>query len=419
MPGWGRRLWKKLPKHCMSFKKIVLSNLQKAARLRTVNGEIVVIDSVLPNEAAMGPRNSDFLGFVEKIPTFKYFTMYPMRPGGNAWFSHGYGMTKRQYNESLPGYVKKYPQAKGRIKYLSPNRRYNLKLAYTYFLAETYTLLPFLEKNKIPFVFLLNPGGAFGMNNESSDKMLKEITSSKYCRKVIVNQKVFERYLIRKRICKQQDIIYDFSGSVQFSPADVLPKKIYKRDKPTFDICFVAAKYSPKGVDKGYDLFIDAAKKLSRFRPDVRFHVVGGFDEDEIDVSQLKNKITFYGYMDSDKLPEFYSEMDIYLSPNREGILYEGSSDGFPLSAGAMYCGVCGFNADELKLNTEFGRDEVVIIKTQTNDIVEKVKYYYNNLDELYAISKKGQRKAQHFYDIEAHINNRAELFRKLVEANT
>jgi glycosyltransferase involved in cell wall biosynthesis len=390
-----------------------------ASTKRTVRGDIVVIDSVLPDNNAIGPRNSDLLEFVKQLPSFTYFTMYPMKPGKDAWFSHGYGMPKDKFRRNLQTYVRSHPETKGHIQLLSGNKNYRFNLAYTYFLAETYTLLPFLEKHHIPFVFLLNPGGAFGLNNKSSDDMLHATFSSPCFRKVIVNQKLLQQYLLDKKLCAEGDILYDFSGSVQFKLADVLPKKQFKHDKPTFDICFVAAKYSPKGEDKGYDLFIAVAKRLAKSQPDIRFHVVGGFDEHDIDVSAIQDVVTFYGFMLPHKLPEFYAGMDIYMSPNRPFKLYPGNSDGFPLSAGAMYCGVCGFNADELHMNTEFKPGEVVIIKTQVKDIVEKVQYFYNHLDELYRVSRKGQKRAQAFYDIEQHIQRRITLFKSITAGET
>lgn len=383
----------------------------------SVKENIVVIDSVLPAKNPMGPRNADLIEFIKNLPDFKYYTMYPMKPGKSAWFPHSYGMADATFKENFIEHSKLYPEIKGRVKYLSAKRRYRINLAYTYFLGETYTLLPFLEKNNIPFVFLLNPGGTFGLDNEGSDNMLKEIFASKYFRKVIVNQRHFEKYLISKGLCDKSNVIYDFSGSVQFKKSDVKKKRYYKKDKPTFDICFVAAKYSERGIDKGYDLFIDAAKRLAKVSPDIKFHVVGGFDEHEIDVSEIKDRIKFYGYLPAAKLPEFYSGMDIFLSPNRVSKLHKGNSDGFPLSAGAMYCGVSGFNADELNMNTEFKSDEVVIVKTEVDDIVKKVKHYYKNLDELYMLSKKGQKRAQHFYDTEDHIKGRIKLFNEIVEA--
>ena len=392
------------------------SVLERVLSARLVTDNIVVIDSVLPNKDAIGPRNSDALELSRQLPGFHYYTMYPMKPGVAAWFSHGYGMDENEFKKRLPAYEAKYPEVKGRVRWLSPRKKYHFKLAYTYFLAETYTMLPFLERNNIPFVFLLNPGGAFGIDNESSDNMLRALFASKNFRKVIVNQKLFKEYLLRKKLCRTQDIYYDFSGSVQFRPQDVVAKRYFEQDKSTFDLCFVAAKYSPRGKDKGYDLFIEAAKRLAKRYPDMRFHVVGGFGPDEIDVSDLRKKITFYGYISPDELPAFYAGMDVYVSPNRPFILYEGGSDGFPLSAGAMYCGVCGFDTDELKMNREFKNDEVVIIKPQVADIVQKARHFYEHTDELYKISRKGQKRAQYFYDIERHITERLQLFETIKE---
>ncbi len=386
---------------------------------RVIKDNIVVIDSVLPNRDAVGPRNSDFLEFTRQLPAFRYYTMYPMKPGPKAWFAHGYGMEPKKFAQQLPEYVQKYPEAKGKIRLLSPNKKYTFNVAYTYFLAETYTMLPFLEKNRIPFVFLLNPGGAFGINNESSDAMLRTIFNSPFFRKVIVNQQLFKDYLLKKKLCKVDDIVYDFSGSAQFRQEDVRMKRFYKKEKQTFDMCFVAAKYSVKGVDKGYDLFIAAAKKLARKCPDMRFHVVGGFSAEDIDVSSLKDVIKFYGYVDASALPMFYASMDIYLSPNRPFKLYEGGSDGFPLSAGAMYCGVAGFNADELHMNTEFSSDEVVIVRTNVRDIVMKVQHAYEHPAELYKLARKGQRRAQSLFDIEKHIQGRIQLLKNVTGDNT
>ena len=49
---------------------------------------------------------------------------------------------------------------------------------------------------------------------------------------------------------------------------------------------------------------------------------------------------------------------------------------------------------------------------------MKKIEHYYKNLDELYAISKNGQNKAQYFYDTEEHIKKRVELFEKIIKAN-
>jgi len=82
-----------------------------------------------------------------------------------------------------------------------------------------------------------------------------------------------------------------------------------------------------------------------------------------------------------------------------------------------MYCGVCDFVADELHINSEFAEgEEVIIIKTDALDIVEKVAYYFSNLDKLYEVSVKGQEKALKLYDIDSHITGRLNLFAELMK---
>ncbi len=329
----------------------------------------MIIDSTYPQAKPFGFRNSEINALLSAIPGAVSYSMYHMKPGPAAWFRHGYGINEAEFLRNKQEFIKYHPENAHKIKYLYPGVKYRANLAYSFFLAETYTMLPFLNENRIPFIFVLFPGGAFGINNASSDKMLSEIFSSDLFRSVIVTQQLTQEYLIEKQLCPEGKIVYDPAVSMQFRPEQVKNKKYYKNEKKSFDICFVAAKYSIKGVDKGYDVFIETARELAGMRTDIVFHVVGGFSAVDMDVSDIKDSIRFYGYLMPEQLLEFYSNMDIFLSPNRPFKLYEGNFDGFPLSAGAMYCGVCGFNTDFLKMNREYLEDEIVIINTQPRDI--------------------------------------------------
>ena len=380
----------------------------------TKRGQFVVIDSVFPQKEPLAFRNAEINEYFKKIKNFECYTMYPMQPEREAWFDHGYGVTHEEFIDNKKGYLRYYPENSSKIHYLVPDTKYNLGLAYSYFLAETYVLLPFYEKNKIPFVFVLYPGGSFGLNLKESDEMLKRIFRSKYFRCVIVTQQITLDYLLSRELCASDRIEYIYGGFVQYKKEDVLGKKHYKIDKPTFDICFVAAKYSPKGVDKGYDLFIEAANKIAESARDVYFHVVGGFDENEIDISKIKSKIKFYGYQKPDFLLDFYSKMDIFLAPNRPYALYSGNFDGFPLGIDASYCGTAIFVADELGMNHYYvDNKEIVIIPLNVKGIVDKVLWHYNNIDDLYDLSLKGQKVTQKLFDIDYQINERIKLFGK------
>lgn len=382
-----------------------------------IHDEVVVIDWLFPQKEPGGFRNVEINGLLNIMNNLNTYTMHPMYPDKDAWSPYPYGIEEDTFKENKNAYLKIYPENKDRLKYLSPDFKYNFKLAYSYFLGETYTLLPFYEKNEIPFVFILYPAGAFGLNNESSDTMLRKIFASKYFKKVIVTQKVTRDYLIEKRLCPPAKIEFLFGGYVQFNKDEILPKKYYKKDKSTFDICFVANKYSSKGIDKGYDLFIETAKQINVEFPDARFHVVGSFDETIIDVSQIKNIITFYGVKPPEFFKDFYSKMDICLSPNRVFTLYEGHFDGFPLGADALSCGTALFATDELNNNDGyFNDDEIIIIKPEIKDIVNKIKHYINDLDSLYMLSKKGMNKLYSLVNTSERVQKVSKILKETSE---
>lgn len=377
----------------------------------------VAIDSIFPQKEPLAFRNAEINEYLRTIRNFSSYTMPAMLPDRDASFSEGYGMSRKEFRSNKAGYLKYYPQNGRQIHYLNRYRRYNFGLAYSFFLGETYTLLPFYESNRIPFTFVLYPGGRFAFDQEGSDRMLKRIFSSRCFKGVIVTQKITRDYLMTKKLCPEAKIKYIYGGFVQFNKQDVKAKKKYKINKKTFDICFVAAKYTPKGVDKGYDLFIETAKQLCRDTDDVMFHVVGGFDESDIDITEIKKRIKFYGYQRPDFLKGFYSRMDIFLGPNRPFMISPGSFDGFPLGIDASYCGVAMFVADELKMNTKYIPDtEIVIVALDSTKIATEILSYYCDLGRLYALSENGQKKTQELFDIDRQIKERVQFFGNFIK---
>lgn len=315
---------------------------------------------------------------------------YPIK--GN-FFEYKFGITRKRFNKNKTRYQSPYPEHKERIEFLDYRSNYESKLACLIFLNVTYSMQNFLEKNNVPFAFFLFPGGGFGINEPNSDNKIRKLCTSKLFRKVIVTNKLAQEYLIEREFCTPEQI-HLLESEGKFTEIEKLkPKQRYPQDKPTFDLTFVDYKYMPKGLDKGYDLFIETAKVLAKKYDTMRFHVVGGFDENEIDVTEIRDKIIFYGVRDSEFLIDFYSRMDIFLSPNQQFVLGKGKFDGFPLGSHAQFCGVALFVTDELKLNSTYTDTEIVIIKPELSDIVSKIEYYYSNIDALYLLSDKGQQK--------------------------
>jgi len=299
----------------------------------------------------------------------------------------------------------------------------NTKLFYCVFLNNIYNNLHWLEKHEIPFIFTLYPGGGFQINNEIIDKKLKIVLRSAMFRKVIVNQKFTKDYLINKNFCKHDDIEFIFGCVVpQISlKNDLTKKKSYLINKDTFDICFSAVKYTTKGEDKGYDVFIDFAHQIASEYDFVKFHVIGGFTENEIDISLIKEKIQFYGYKEFQDLGAIYKNMDVIVSPNKPFVLSKGAFDGFPLGAVIEACfnGVVPLITDELKQNNIFIKNEdLIIIESNSASIKNEISSLIECPEKLYFISKRAREKFIKVYSSNMQMEPRIQLLMKEIEKN-
>ena len=318
-----------------------------------------------------------------------------------------------------------YPQYAEKV---IPWRSYNLcdsvqaKLAYFCFLGNTYCSLDTIENNKIPFVFELYPGGAFALHRPESDQLLRRVTSSRFFRKVIVTQKLSHDYLIDNGFCSEDQIVTIFGvvTSTEKINKSFGVKRHFGVDKDRLDICFAAMKYTPHGEDKGYDVFIEAAKKLCSKYQNVFFHVVGDFDKGVLDVSEIADRITFYGIQTQDWFDEFYMDKDIIISPNIHGKIFKGAFDGFPtgccIDAGLRDTAI--FCTDELGQNDGIFVDgsEIVIIEHNAEDVVQKIEHYYHHPDELCNLSIRGRIKVKQLYSWDAQIKPRLDLLKQEID---
>lgn len=321
-------------------------------------------------------------------------------------------------------YIKSNPEYKGRIFLLNEKNlkitTEEKKIAIVTFLNNTYDILPILNSYKIPFIFTLYPGGGFGLNQRESDEKLRQIFKSKYFRKVIVTQPNVKDYLIQKKLCDDKHIEYIF-GVV--TPHKILNKKVkekiyFKNGKHTLDICFVAHKYSKDGKDKGFDIFQKVCEKLIN-KKNIKFHVVGSFDKNDISDKNVRNKIKFYGILSSEKLSKFYERMDIIISPTVPFILHPGNFDGFPTacSTEAMLNQVVLIATDVLKINEKDkifrnGKD-IIIVNPDAEYIVEEVNKLYNSPELIKKIGNNGYLNAKKMYSYKNQVVRREKLIKK------
>jgi len=296
------------------------------------------------------------------------------------------------------------------------NNRLKASLVYFVFLQGARNFMKLLERSKTPFVFTLYPGGGFKLNQSDSDAILSKVCSLPNLAKVITTQKISHEYLLNFLEPERIEFIY---GGV--FPSDRLaihgaPRKRYQKDKRTFDICFVAYKYMAKGIDKGYDVFVEVARQLCYLHDDIVFHVVGPFDESDIEVSDLQGRIKFYGVRQTDFFPEFYAAMDIILAPNVPFTIFPGAFDGFPTGSciEAGLCGVAVFCADALNLNIAFKEgEEIVIVPQNVQEICELIDRYYRDYDVLLQLARRGQAAFKGAFAIETQLEKRFRILDK------
>lgn len=382
---------------------------------------LIIIDDVFPS--VYSPfRFEEYMEYFNNLKS-----VYALTTGG--CFSAV--NEKRKVQEVIQDFEEKYPHLKGKVFKLDHHHKKELsniknKVAIITFLQNVINNpeednLKLLEKYEIPFIFTLYPGGGFVLNDKTSDEKLRKICSSKFFQKVIVTQKNTYNYLLEKGFCKKEQIefIYGVVTPKETFNNDISQRKYYKKGKETLDLCFVAHKYIEQGKDKGYDLFIESAKTLAKKHQNIRFHVVGGFDEKDIDVTELGDKINFYGVRKTEELKELYKTMDIIVSPNRPFILSKGAFDGFPTGSctEAMINGVLLICTDELKLNTKFedGKD-IIIIKPEVEEIVNEIEKLYNNPERIVEIAKNGRKATNKIYSNENQTVPRTKLIRKVAK---
>ena len=140
---------------------------------------LLIYDDFFPNSKS-GFRYEEFTYYMENINNLK-FLLTPKTYVAVGESPNNQAMYIENLKDKFPKFFEE-----NKITKLDDKGSYNIntKLFYCVFINNIAEMLPALEKNKIPFVFTLYPGGGFGFEEESSDAKLKKVLSSKYFKKV-------------------------------------------------------------------------------------------------------------------------------------------------------------------------------------------------------------------------------------------
>jgi lipopolysaccharide transport system ATP-binding protein len=320
------------------------------------------------------------------------------------------------YLRSYPAYAERYPELAERVSFFAGSVPKETDLVYCVGLGTLEFFRPFIETAGVPFAIELYPGFALLIGNRESEAMLDAAFASPCFRKVIVTQTITLDYIQRRYRLPPPKILYKFGGVLDEASWQDSPR--FTGNDGRLELAFVANRYVPGGLDKGYDVFIDAARLLNDSLPGrVRFHLVGpwGPEDRPLGLLQPGRDIFFHGLRTWPFFRTLFRGVDAIVSPNRPDLLGRGSFDGFPTSSVliAMACGVAAFMSDPKRLNhtLRVGR-EFVLIEPDPDSTAEAILRAFNTPGALARIGRRGRLRVRQLYSFESQMAPRIAALR-------
>ncbi|MDP4002727.1 hypothetical protein [Methylobacterium sp. NEAU K] len=337
----------------------------------------------------------------------------------------------RTFLDELRQFEAEHPTLAGRVRALNTGHDLSAKVLHTTFLHGAAVLLasnPDLRAER--FVFTLYPGGGFAPNDPVSDAKLRRVLGDRRFAKVLTTHTLQYRYLLDRGWCDPDQIAFIF-GAVSPDCWDVAGSarcsRVGRAIHDTIRICFVAQRYTERGVEKGCDVFTELVR---RYADDPRFewHYVGDWTPELLGLTQVE-RVRFHGVQPASFFPDFYPGMDIVISPNLSQMESEGgrgSFDGFPTTScvEAGLRGVAMFLSDSLELNRRLDGtpalvpgEEFELITRDVDGIAAKIAFYAADREALRRLSERGRLAILREYSFERQMRPRLALLRAQLDA--
>jgi glycosyltransferase involved in cell wall biosynthesis len=331
--------------------------------------------------------------------------------------------TNPDFTRVWADYAAVYPHLADRVRPFEASEAARSQLLYCVFLNNAFTALPLAEAHGLSLVFTLYPGGRFEFFSRHSDFMLSRLAHSPALRRIIVNQHATRDYLLEGGFLDPDriQVIWGLPCQTAMAGAPLPKRPHWPAEKDTLDLCFAAYKYMSGGIDKGYDTFITAARRLASLDESFRFHVAGTFGPGDADLGGLGSRITFHGSQPAHQLAQFFAGMDMILSPNVRFRLSPGGFDGFPTGTctEAALAGVvvlCTDPSGEHSRSPFVPGEDLCIVDANADAFVDTVMALRADPERLYAIGARGQARSREIYRQEGQLAPRMAVLSEYLE---
>lgn len=339
------------------------------------------------------------------------------------------------FADHLGAYGKLYPHLTQRVGQYVPSRLQGAQFAYITFLNNAHQYLGDLTRYQVPFVLNLYPGGGLGLGDALSDQKLLGVLASPLLRAVVVTQPVVKSYLLQLAQTHGMTLpeVHLIQGVVAnpdyFDPQLTRHGPRYGLGKDCLDVCFVAENYMAGAANKGFPEFKRAVQALGDLAQ-LRFHLVGGgygvedYSLEDCSVQDCSvegpqaprpaSRIQYHGRLPTGALREFYSRMDLIVSPNRPGLLHAGNFDGFPTGAcvEAALCQVAIVASDALAQNPGYkDQESIFMLHLNQGDVAQQIEQVIRHLalhpEKIERVASAGQLLTQQLYAPSKQIASR------------
>jgi len=396
-------------------KKLFINKKERQSLFQSANStDLIIFDDFFPGTISTW-RNLEYSTYFDQYNTKVVTTL--------THYQNGKINSDRNYIKDLEILQNVYPSIKDE-KVLPFKGPINIsaKCHYFVFFSNTNYFFNKLERFQIPFAFTLYPGGGFWLYNHEILSQLKKICRSKHFKAVIVTQEVTKNYLIDNNLCDPHKIHFIFGCPLVVDNDSIRESNSYfPYARKTLNVCFVSAKYTDNGLDKGFDVFAKVAKKFSSSYDFVKFYSVGGFDKkDEKNITNECN-ISCEGYQSREWLKKFFDQMDVIISPNRAFSLKNGAFDGFPTGsvAEASLRGVCVLASDPLDNRFSSGfipEKNFFLISDRVSDTINTLEHLIMYPDKIHEVGINGQSHSKHVYSFDKQLSPRLDIIKNVID---
>lgn len=173
------------------------------------NYDLVIVDDVFPHPL------SDFR-YQEFLSYFEHFNSMKVLSTGTAIHLLG----NETLEELIINFKRRFPKTRGKLEKFSGLNNINCKLLYFASLENAISFVEVAEKRRIPFIFT---PGAFCLNNDYVDDLLKRVFSSPCFWKVIVTKQVIYDYLINKHFGNPEQILFILDEISPLIKSNIIP----------------------------------------------------------------------------------------------------------------------------------------------------------------------------------------------------